>query len=150
MGWVYDTRRGPRDEGPGVSEQAWASFKRMSAKAGHFPPEAFQFVREGLGHTSKMVHDEGEGGSSSPTPEESRHVSGQQLCLGLRDYAIKRYGLLARAVLGRWNVKRTDDFGRIVFAMIDEGLMRKTDQDSLDDFSNVFDFEEAFGNVQMS
>lgn len=131
-----------------MSEQAWASFKRMSAKAGHFPPEAFQFVREGLGHTSKMVH--GEGDTAKESPEDSRHVSGQQLCLGLRDYAIKRYGLMARSVLHRWNVKRTDDFGRIVFAMIDEGLMRKTPEDSLDDFANVFDFEEAFGNVQMS
>ena len=131
-----------------MSEAAWASFKRMSAKAGHFPPEAFQFVREGLGHTSKMVHGEGDSGKE-PT-EDSRHVSGQQLCLGLRDYAIKRYGLMARSVLHRWNVKRTDDFGRIVFAMIDEGLMRKTPEDSLDDFANVFDFDEAFGNVQMS
>jgi uncharacterized repeat protein (TIGR04138 family) len=77
-------------------------------------------------------------------PAGSNHVTGQQLCMGLRDYAIERYGMLAPAVLKTWNVRRTDDFGRIVFAMIEHGLMSKTPDDSIEDFRGVFDFEEAF------
>ena len=77
---------------------------------------------------------------------DSRHVTGQQLCMGLRDYAIKRYGMMAPAVLRSWNLRRTDDFGRIVFAMIEHGLMSKTADDSLDDFRAVYDFEEAFAH----
>jgi uncharacterized repeat protein (TIGR04138 family) len=47
-------------------------------------------------------------------------------------------------VLKRWNLKRTADFGRIVFALVDGGLMQKTDDDSIEDFRDVFDFKSAF------
>ena len=52
---------------------------------------------------------------------------------------------LARTVLARWNIRRTYDFGRIVFAMVDNGLMQKTEEDSIEDFRDVFDFKHAFG-----
>jgi len=107
--------------------------------AGPYPIEAFNFIREGLSYAAERVH-----GDASETAEEDRHVSGQQLCLGLRDFALERYGLLAPTVLSHWHVHRTDDFGRIVFAMIDAGLMTSTDEDSIEDFRAVFDFGEAF------
>ncbi len=74
----------------------------------------------------------------------NRHVSGRELCWGLRDYALKRWGILARVVLESWNIKGTDDFGRIVFGFIDFDMMRRQDGDSLDDFKEVYDFIEAF------
>ena len=73
----------------------------------------------------------------------NRHVSGRELSWGLRDYALKRWGLMARTVLKRWGIKETMDFGRIVFAMVDNGYMQKQPHDSVDDFRNVFDFHEA-------
>jgi uncharacterized repeat protein (TIGR04138 family) len=130
-----------------VAEQYTIDWKKLREKAGPYAPEAFEFIRHGLGHTVRMVH--GEGALQAPGPDESRHVSGQQLCLGLRDFAIRQYGMLARVVLTRWGVRRTDDFGRIVFAMIEVGLMRKTEQDSLEDFRGVYDFGEAFGSVEV-
>ncbi len=134
-----------------MSESSWSEWKMwktMQGSAGPFPPEAFQFVREGLSHTVKIVH--GDDAASAPVSDEddSRHVSGQQLCIGLRDFAIRQYGLLARTVLTRWHIERTDDFGRIVFAMIDAGLLRKTDDDTLEDFRDVFDFDEAFSELK--
>ena len=77
-------------------------------------------------------------------PEADRHISGQELCIGLRDLAIDKYGLLAPIVLEHWNVRRTNDFGRIVFAMIDAGLMTRNNDDTMDDFRAVYDFDEAF------
>lgn len=119
-------------------------WKRMTAAAGPYPVEAFQFVREGLSFTSQRIHQ----GIENLT-EAERHISGQQLCIGLRDFAIQQYGLLAPTVLRHWNVHRTDDLGRIVFAMIDEGMMSKTDDDTIEDFRAVFDFEEAFNGDQL-
>lgn len=119
--------------------------RAMQRSAGNYPLQAFEFVRGGLEHTVKMIH-----GDSERESDESRHVSGQQLCLGIKDFAIHQYGLLAKTVLKSWNIHETADFGRIVFAMIDAGLMRKTDEDSLADFVNVFDFDEAFGDLSMS
>ncbi len=104
-----------------------------------YPIEAFAFVREGLNFAVQCVHE-----NPDDLPEDERHISGQQLCLGLRDLAISKYGLLAPAVLDHWRVGRTADFGRIVFAMIDAGLMTKTPRDTLEDFHSVYDFDEAF------
>ena len=82
-------------------------------------------------------------------PEIDRHISGQQLCLGLRDFAIQQYGYLAPLVLGHWNVHRTDDFGRIVFLLVDLGMMSKRPTDHIDDFRAVYDFGEAFGESEL-
>ena len=74
----------------------------------------------------------------------NRHVSGRDLCWGLRDYALERWGLLARTVLESWRVKNTYDFGKIVFGFIDFDLMRKQDDDAVEDFKEVYSFVEAF------
>jgi len=107
--------------------------------AGPYPLEAFNFVREGLSYTARRVHGAGE-----QSHELDRHVSGRELCMGLRDFAIDQYGYLAPTVLRQWRIRRTDDFGRIVFTLIEHGYMSKTDEDSLEDFCGVFDFGEEF------
>lgn len=105
-----------------------------------YPMDAFIFVQRGLDHTVKRVH-----GESKPSAEPiSRHVSGQQLCQGLREYALEQYGLLARTVLARWRIVNSEDFGHIVFALVDAGLMQKTAEDSIEDFTGVYEFSEAF------
>lgn len=74
----------------------------------------------------------------------NRHVSGRQLCWGLRDYALQRWGMLAKAVLDSWGIRETLDFGRIVFGFIDLELMQKQPEDSMNDFADVYGFNEAF------
>ena len=124
----------------------WTSIRREAP----FSQEAFQFVREGLAHTVKTFHGDGApAGGGGANGAGDRHVSGPQLCIGLRDYAVETYGMLARTVLSRWGIRTTGDFGRIVFAMIDAGLMRKSDEDTLEDFQNVYDFEEAFAAAEL-
>ncbi len=114
------------------------NWKKILA-AGPYPIEAFAFVQEGLQHSVQLVHDDPDALS-----DEQQHITGQQLCLGLRETAIDKYGLLAPLVLEHWNIRRTNDFGRIVFAMIQAGLMSRTSDDTLDDFRSVYDFKEAF------
>ena len=119
-------------------------FSKLLDSAGPYPLEAFSFVRDGLSYTMHRVHENVE---SLNEPE--RHVNGKQLCLGLRDFAIEQYGLLAPVVLKHWSIQRTDDFGRIVFAMIEAGLMSSSDSDTLDDFRAVYDFGEAFSESEL-
>lgn len=106
-------------------------------KDGPYPVEAYEFIQQGLGYTVKKIH------GNVKDPDASRHVSGPQLCHGLREFAQAQWGLLARMVLRRWNITSTLDFGRIVFSLIDAGHMQKTDDDTLEDFRGVFDFRTA-------
>ncbi len=109
------------------------------AAATRYPIDAFHFVRRALDHAVHSVHED-----PGQLEEAERHVSGRQLCEGLRDLALKQYGMLARPILRRWRINRTEDIGRIVFAMVNGGLMQKTSEDTLHDFDEVFDFDQAF------
>ena len=103
-----------------------------------YPMEAFEFIRDGLNHAVKQVHKD------KDLPSGKRHVSGAQLCEALRSLALDKWGLLAGTVLQRWNVTGTHDFGAIVFALVENDYLQKTEEDDISDFENVFDFEKAF------
>jgi len=50
-------------------------------------------------------------------------------------------------VLARWNIRATIDFGHMVYLLIDNEFMHKTPEDSVEDFRDVYDFSEAFRDV---
>ena len=114
------------------------SLSQLASDVGLYPPEAFEFIQQGLSFTVQKLH------GPKAVPKANRHVTGQDLCDGLREYALAQWGFLARTVLRRWNVTSTLDFGRIVFALVEVGQMQKTDDDTLDDFKDVYDFRAAF------
>ena len=75
---------------------------------------------------------------------EPRHISGRELAEGCRDLALERWGLMARSVLEYWGITSTRDLGEIVFALVELGVLVKQDDDSIDSFAAVYDFEEVF------
>ena len=96
-----------------------------------YAPEAYHFVRDGLDFTVRKL-------------KKPRHVSGQELLDGMRELAIHEFGPVAKRVLSEWGIKECVDFGNIVFNLVNEGLLGKTDEDSIDDFATGYDFNEAF------
>jgi uncharacterized repeat protein (TIGR04138 family) len=99
-----------------------------------YKPDAYEFVLGGLDFTQKKL-------------KKTMHVSGAELACGLRDFAIDQYGALAHKVLAHWGINQTEDFGNIVFSMIEKKLLSKTEEDCLADFASVYDFKAAFSNV---
>ena len=75
---------------------------------------------------------------------ERRHITGAELAEGIRDLAIELYGPMARTVLEHWGLRRTIDFGHIVFHLIDHRILSRTESDRIEDFADVFDFDDAF------
>lgn len=95
----------------------------------------------GAGSSTRRRTPDRSAGTDHPAEADvSRHITGAQLSFGLREYAWLRWGLLARTVLGRWNITSTLDFGKIVFALVAAGLLSTTESDRLEDFNAVFDF----------
>lgn len=127
-----------RSKQPTAAQTPAKTIEQVIDEQGRYPREAFEFVRRGLGYTVDRVH------AQLTDPEASRHVSGRQLCEGLREMALNQWGMVARAVLNRWNIYRTEDFGNIVFTLVEHGELSKTDGDTIDDFKNVYDFGRAF------
>ena len=73
-----------------------------------------------------------------------RHLTGQELCEAIRQYAIDQYGLLAKNVLNSWGLCSTSDFGEVVYNLIRVGLMKRSSQDRREDFNDCYEFEHAF------
>ena len=117
------------------------SFAQDSLGLGAEPPvEEIEPVESGAEPAPRAVPKAGR----SRRRRAERHLTGQELCEAARHYALQQYGYLARTVLASWGVTRTDDFGELVFNMIDIGQMRKTRKDKREDFHGVYDFSEAF------
>lgn len=76
-----------------------------------------------------------------------RHVTGAELAGACRDLALERFGLLARPVLEHWGITRTEDFGRVVFTLVEVGLLVTQPGDREEDFAGVYDFQEAFSDT---
>ena len=101
-----------------------------------YAEDAYLFVREALDFTIKMLNKPKEG--------PGRHVRGEELLDGLRQYALQEFGPLAKTVLNTWGVYQCLDFGHMVFNLVQFGVLGKTDEDKLDDFAGGYHFDEAF------
>lgn len=105
-----------------------------------YQPEAYQFIFASLRYTQQRL-----GRTRSRDPEDAdAHISGRELLEGVRELALEQFGLMTQTVFRHWGVQSTEDFGRIVFELVERGEMRKTDRDRLSDFSHVYEFEDAF------
>jgi len=101
-----------------------------------FQPGAYFLVREALDFTVERLAKERLG--------EKRHVTGREFLTGFRDYAVREYGPMTWTLLEDWGIKNCRNVGEIVFLFIEHGVFGKQDSDSLDDFSEIYTFEEAF------
>ncbi|MEQ9406779.1 MAG: hypothetical protein RIK87_03600 [Fuerstiella sp.] len=109
---------------------------RKSTHPRTYHSNAYQFVFAALRHVQENLGRDRQDHSTG-------HVSGRELLEGIRELAQQHFGLMAVAVFADWRVRSTEDFGKIVFELIEAGEMRKTDDDHLSDFVDVYDFQKA-------
>jgi len=98
--------------------------------------DAYVFLRDALDFTTKQ--------QKKIKGATVRHVAGPELLDGVRQYALKEFGPLVVTVFDNWGIHCTEDIGNMVFNLIGAGIFGKTEEDSIEDFRNVYDFEEAF------
>jgi len=112
------------------SEEPQIMAKESVANIFRFPPGAYEFVKESL--------------NESRRPFGAGQVPARELLEGMRALALRRFGKGAKGALAKWQIFKTEDFGEIVFEMIEAGWLTKRPEDSQKEFANVFDFDEAF------
>ncbi len=109
---------------------------QILAEDRRYDEQAYFFLREALDFTIKLL--------AKPAEGKARHVSGGELLEGIREYALREFGPMTRTVLSRWGIHRCEDFGHIVFNLVEKGVLGKTEEDRLEDFAGGYDFDEAF------
>ncbi|MGA1204863.1 MAG: Minf_1886 family protein [Opitutales bacterium] len=100
---------------------------------------AYVFMRQALDYTLSGIQEREQ-------TNKHRHITGQELCEGIRDYTLEQFGPMAHTLLTSWGIRRTEDFGQIVFNLVEYGIFGKTEQDRIEDFDAVYDFEETFAD----
>ena len=107
------------------------SIKRIVKQDTRYSVDAYVFVLEALHYTRKRFGIRG-------------HVTGQQLCEGIKCLSLERYGAMTKMVFEHWGISKTLDFGNIVINMVNEKVLSKTPEDKLQDFEDVYDFDDTF------
>jgi len=117
----------PKEQGRSFA----GGLEQILAEDPRYAREAYYLVMEALSFTCRDLEREG-------------HVSGRELLKGFRKYVLNEYGPMARVTLSEWGINRCEDVGHIVFNLVNHNLLRKTDEDSIQDFAGGYDFAEAF------
>jgi len=109
----------------------------VTSQDSRYDREAYMFLRDALDYTVKI-------GKKGRETQPDRHVTGQQLLEGIRQYALKLYGPMVVTVFDYWGVHSCEDFGEIVYSLIEVRVFGKRETDSIDDFKGGYTFKEAF------
>jgi uncharacterized repeat protein (TIGR04138 family) len=110
--------------------------EQILAKDPRYRRDAYLFLREALDFTQKLVGKENGG--------KVRHVTGQELLDGIRQFALEQFGPMTITVFEEWGIRQCSDFGELVFNMIEASLLARTEKDTRADFQGGYDFEAAF------
>src|SRR3954452_13715414 len=97
----------------------------VAQKDGRYAYEAYAFLFQSLGHTQRLLGREVP--ATGEVAEARHHVTRPELLMGVRSLALQEFGLMARVVFRMWGVNKTEDFGSMVFNLVEAQLMTKTD-----------------------
>ena len=106
-----------------------------------FARSSYVFLQKALNYT---IEKKRKGLGVVVVKSDKRHVSGQELLEGIREYALEQFGPMAYFMLSSWGISRCEDFGEMVFNLIDYGVFSKNDDDSPEDFASIYTFKDAF------
>jgi uncharacterized repeat protein (TIGR04138 family) len=98
--------------------------------------DAYVFLRDALDFTTKQ--------QKKIKGTTVRHVAGPELLEGVRQYALKEFGPMVISVFSFWGINCCEDIGHMVFNLIGAGIFGKTEEDSMEDFKSVYNFQDAF------
>lgn len=121
---------------PMSSDPFETAVRRILEKEKRFQPEAYVLVRDALDYTVDRLINK--------TKSEKRHVSGRELLFGFRDYLLEEFGPMSATMLEDWGMTRCRDVGEIVFLFIEADVFGRQDSDTIEDFDEVYSFQEAF------
>jgi uncharacterized repeat protein (TIGR04138 family) len=114
-----------------INQEFYTIIDQICEKDPRYKCEAYEFLMEALAFTQKKF-------------KRSKHVSGEELLEGIKQILMQKFGPLTLLVLNHWGIVRTEDFGNIVFNLVDNKVLSKDSEDNIDSFQNGYDFTEVF------
>ncbi len=114
-----------------MDEEFYSIISTIHAQDSRYSPEAYEFVMEALAFSQKKF-------------KKYKHISGEELLTGIKALLLKKFGPMTLTVLKYWGIRVTDDFGNIVYNLVENRVLAKDSHDHYDSFKNAYDFDEVF------
>ena len=114
-----------------VNQEFYSIIDQICDSDPRYKSDAYEFLMEALAYTQKRF-------------KRVKHVSGEELLEGIKQLLMHRFGPMTLLVLNHWGIKRTEDFGSIVFNLVTNRILSKDSEDNIDSFQNGYDFNEVF------
>lgn len=114
-----------------MESEFYKKVQEIIKKGQRYKIEAYEFIMQALFYTQTKLKRQG-------------HVTGKELLEGIKEYGIEQFGALTQTVFEQWGIRKTEDFGEIVFNLVNNGLLKRTEEDSIEDFKGVYKFKETF------
>ena len=114
-----------------VNQELTNILELICEKDRRYRRDAYEFIMEALAYSQKKFR-------------RARHVTGTELLEGTKELLLNKYGPMALTVVNHWGIRSTEDFGQIVFNLVQNRVLSKSEEDTLEIFRDGFDFEEVF------
>jgi uncharacterized repeat protein (TIGR04138 family) len=114
-----------------INQEFYSAVDQICAVDPRYKSDAYEFVMESLAYTQRKF-------------KRSKHVTGEELLEGIKQLLMHKFGPLTLLVLKHWGITSTEDFGNIVFRLVDNKILSKDNDDKVDSFQNGYDFNEVF------
>ena len=114
-----------------MDEEFYDIIERIHEADPRYKPDAYLFIMEALSYTQKRFSC-------------VKHVTGNEMLQGMKELLLHKFGPMTLTVLNHWGIRSTEDFGNLVFRLVDYHVLTKTDDDDIRNFRNGYSFEEVF------
>jgi uncharacterized repeat protein (TIGR04138 family) len=114
-----------------MNQEFEAIVEDICGKDSRYREDAYVFVMEALAYTQKKF-------------KRPKHVKGEEMLQGMRELLLNKFGPMTMTVLNHWGIKRTEDFGNVVFNLVENRILSKTEDDNIEEFKDGYDFGEVF------
>ena len=114
-----------------MGEEFYNTIDHIHQKDPRYREDAYAFMMEALAYTQKKFRC-------------PKHVTGEEMLMGLKELLLQKFGPMTLTVLKYWGINSTEDFGNIVFNLVDHNVLTKTEDDDINTFRKGYDFEEVF------
>lgn len=106
----------------------------IKEKNGKYPEKAYLFAFKILKDLAK----------NNKNQQKSENIKAANLLITFRNYALNEFGPMTASVLQEWNICSCRDLGNVIFDLVNAGVLEKDETDRIEDFEEIYDFNEAF------
>ena len=114
-----------------VNQEFYSIIDQICDGDPRYKSDAYEFLMEALAYSQKKF-------------KKPKLVSGEELLEGIKQLLMHKFGPFTLLVLQHWGIKRTEDFGNIVYNLVQNRVLSKDREDNINSFQNGYDFNEVF------